>query len=868
MYDFSQLNSEMQRRLEAYVASRRALDPKTLGFDELLQSTGRIRAHWQLVLDELSIYDREGLRSRCEEAQNLLHENGVTFNTYEDDPGKLRSWQLDSLPYVISTEEWDQLEQGLMQRSRLLEAIAEDLYGPRTLINSGLLPAELIHSFPSYLLPAVTDQPTRRPMLIFHGTDLIRNAEGQWQVLCDWTQSPSGAGYALENRITLARALPGLYREAPLKRLAGFLQAQHRALASLCNSQREQPNIVLLSPGPGSPGYFEHAWLANYMNFSLVEGADLVVRDGQVSMRTLGGLRQVDVIVRQINDPWCDPLELRGDSLLGVPGLMQAARDGEVEIANALGTGILEHPALAAYLDTICQRLLGESLLLDHRETLWAGDAEHLPRILAAPELWIFRDITEPAKHLRSERLSAAEQSALLNQLQKTPWRYVAQARLQAATSPVYNTRSDSFEARNINLRFFSLIEPDHLFVAPAERQYRIMPGGLAWVGEPGTLLMESHTVKDIWVMAPVPQPHISLLRQANGPIVVTRDGTDLPCRVADSLFWMGRYGERLDIRSRLLRETLGRFLQEDQSAEESGMLPDLFTALEIQSPDPLETDDPIAETDVPFKYKQLYLNYRNRLLELFEKHHADGMPWLFNHFLRNCRAVRDHLGDDAWRTVNSLRQRFNDMPRTQGIIVGQRQLEGVVTDLAAFFGLCNETMPHHYGWRFLDIGRFIERVLCTLELLKLALLSARQPGIPLWEVVLATTDNFTVYRRRYRSQLHPSAILDLLLFDETNPRSVGYMLKRLERQIQRLPQLSSSPYRNQESRLVIQATSALHLVDIDRLSDIEHSTDSRAVLAQLLDQLIAPLSELTNAISHSHFSHVEAPIQLVTMQS
>lgn len=243
-------------------------------------------------------------------------------------------------------------------------------------------------------------------------------------------------------------------------------------------------------------------------------------------------------------------------------------------------------------------------------------------------------------------------------------------------------------------------------------------------------------------------------------------------------------------------------------------------------------------------------------------------MPWLFNHFLRNCRSVRDHLGDDAWRTVNNLRQRFNDMPRTQGIIVGQRQLEGVVTHLAAFFGLCNETMPHHYGWRFLDIGRFIERILSTLELLKLALLSARQPGIPLCEVVLATTDNFTVYRRRYRSQLHPSAILDLLLFDETNPRSVGYMLKRLERQIQRLPQPTSSPYRNLESRLVIQATSALHLVDIDRLSQVESSEESREVLSQLLDQLIQPLSELTNAISHSHFSHVEAPIQLVTMQS
>ncbi|TVQ69843.1 MAG: hypothetical protein EA373_07845 [Oceanospirillales bacterium] len=867
MTDFSLLNSDMQQRLLAYIESRQAFAPNTHGFDELLNASGKIRAQWQPVLEELSKLDREALRSRCEEAQNLLHENGVTFNTYEDDPGQLRSWQLDSLPYVLSTEDWEHLERGLMQRSRLLEAIAEDLYGPRTLISGGLLPAELIHTFPSYLLPVVSDQPLRRPMLILHGTDVIRNASGEWEVLCDWTQSPSGAGYALENRITLARAFPNQYREAPLKRLAGFLQAQHRALAALSTSQRDQPNIVLLSPGPGSPGYFEHAWLANYMNFSLVEGADLVVRDGQVAMRTLGGLRQVDVIVRHINDPWCDPLELRGDSLLGVPGLMQAARDGEVEIANALGTGILENPALAAYLDEICQQLLGEPLIIKHRTTLWAGNDEQLAEILTSPEEWLFRDITEPAKVIRPEKLDDGELLELLDKLQETPWRFVAQAKLKAATSPTYNTRTDTFEARNVNLRFFSLIEPDHLFIESADRRYRIMPGGLAWVGEPGTLLMESRTVKDIWVMAPVPQPHISMLRQANGPIVMTRDGTDLACRVADSLFWMGRYGERLDIRSRLLRETLGRFLQEDQSAEESGLLPDLFTALEIQFPDLPEVDE-VTDVDDPLRHKQLYLSYRNRLLELFEENHPDGMPWLFNHFLRNCRSVRDHLGDDAWRTVNNLRQRFNDMPRTQGIIVGQRQLEGVVTHLAAFFGLCNETMPHHYGWRFLDIGRFIERVLCTLELLKLALLTARQPGIPLFEVVLATTDNFTVYRRRYRSQLHPSAILDLLLFDETNPRSVGYILKRLERQIQRLPQPTNSPYRNLESRLVIQATSALHLVDIDTLSQIETSAESREVLSELLDQLIQPLSELTNAISHSHFSHVEAPVQLVTMQS
>ncbi len=841
--------------------------PGHTGHDELLQSETLAHSHWQTLLDDFAVLGPDMLSSRSEEAQNLLHENGVTFNPYEDDPGQLRTWELDCFPWVISTEEWETLEAGLKQRSRLLEHLLDDLYGERKVINEGLLPPELIYTHPGYLFSAA-DSPSQleRPLLIFHGTDLIRDNTGKWQVLGDWTQSPAGAGYALENRITLARALPSIYRDAPIKRLAGFLQAQHRCLASLANTQREQPNIVLLSPGPGSPGYFEHAWLANYMNFALVEGDDLIVRDGQVSMRTLAGLTQVDVIVRQINDPWCDPLELRADSLLGVPGLLQAARNGEVRIANALGAGVLEHPALAAFLPDLCRQLLGEELLIPCREALWCGSPDAVFEIYRNLEQWILRDVSRPGKVLRPEHMSLDALETLQLDLAKRPHLFTAQRILESSVTPGFNTQTRTLERQQTTLRFFSLVEPDDLDKPVEQRNFRVMPGGLAWVGEPGAPLMQSRTVKDVWVLAPVPQPHISLLRQAPGPIVVTRDGKDLPCRVAESLFWMGRYGERLDTRARLLREALARLLQEDRHESGANVLPDLLTALEV----PLEIEEE-GETPIPplgyARFSVEYMATRDKLLQLFSDDQPDGLPVLFGHFVRNSRAVRDHLGDDTWRAVNSMRQRFNGMSRTRGVVAGQRQLEAMVLDLAAFFGLCNETMPHHYGWRFLDIGRFIERALGTLGLLKLALLTAHQPGIPLWEVVLSTTDNFTVYRRRYRSQLHPSAILDLLLFDETNPRSVGYMLKRLARQIEKLPSAGSSPYRNLENRLIIQATSALHLVDIDKLADLDTSSESKAALTELLDALIGPMAELSNALSHSHFSHVESPRQLVTMQ-
>lgn len=864
MLNFSAYSEELRELLGSY--------PAPSGYDELASADGNFRAHWQPVLDELSELGLDGLTSRAEEAQNLLHENGVTFNVYEDDAGKLRSWQLDPLPYVISTHDWEILEQGLIQRSRLLEALVEDLYGERRVIREGILPPELVYTHPAWLFAAADNQSRpERPLLIFHGMDVIRDQQGEWRVLADWTQAPSGAGYALENRILLARALSTLYRDAPLRRLAGFLQAQHRCLAQLAQHRREEPNIVLLTPGPGSPGYFEHAWLANYMNFSLVEGGDLVVRDGQVSMRTLGGLKAVDVIVRQITDPWCDPLELRGDSLLGVPGLMQAARRGEVEIANALGVGVLEHPALACFLPRLSEFLLGEPLQMKGRETLWCGEPEHLETLLQLPETWQLRDISDPGHILDPSKQTVSQREQLQQAMLHSPHLYVGQQPIQASSSPSFNSKDRALTPQPVNLRFFSLADPGEMKKPVAERQHRIMPGGLAWVAEPGTPVMESTLVKDIWVLAPVTQPHVSLLRQAHGPILVTRDGKDLPSRVADSLFWMGRYGERLDNRTRLLREALGNLLEDGQLPLDATLLPDLFTALEINLPD----FDSEEETPALIKARKMntragrqFILLREKLLELFAEHTSDGLPWLFSHFLRNSRAVRDHLGDDAWRTLNSLRQKFNDLPHTQGASGGRRNLEELVTYLAAFFGLCNETMPHHYGWRFMDIGRFIERLITSLELLKLALITAEKPGIPLWEVVLATTDNLTVYRRRYRSQLHPAAILDLLLFDETNPRSVGYMLKRLGRQIERLPQPNTSPFRSLETRLVIQATSQLHLVDLDSLVDLERSAEAKQALEDLLNQLLEPISQLSEAISNSHFSHAETPRQLINMQT
>ncbi len=767
-------------------------------FDAMLDRQGQLRPGWQSLLCALEALGADGRYQQHEEIQRLLAENGVIFNMHEDTQG--RSWRLDPLPWVIDQVQWQALEVGLTQRTRLFNALYDDIYGPRTLFDAGLLPTQAILASPHFLLPCHGSQPSDRPSISFHGIDVIQDTDGRWRVMGDRLQAPSGTGFALENRILMARALPEMYRNAPLKRLAGFLDKYHRTLTALAYQHRDNPTIVLLTPGPGSPRYFEHAYLANYLNIDLAEGQDMVVRDSQLWLRTLGGLQPVDVVLRHCDDAYCDPLELRGDSQLGVPGLLQATRASGVAMSNALGVGVLEMAELADYLPALCQHLLGEELLLPS-----------------------------------------------------------ADASTQPASAPVFDANMQRLSPATLNLRCFVTRMPGSIATQrPQPSDYHVMPGGLAWVGSPGSPSLSNPIVKDVWVTANTPQPHVSQLRQARGPVVATRDGTDLPSRVAESLFWLGRYGERLDARARLLREALLRLMEYDQDEIADQLLDELLLALDITTLD--HEGESTKPPLVGFAQK------RTALLTQFDERDAQALQPLFAQMLRNARSVREHLGDDSWRVVHQLRQRVDTFNPSLGASAARRACEGLSAQIAAFFGLCNETMPHHYGWRFMDIGRFLDRVLGLLSLLKLTLNAPHSPGLALWEVVLATTDNFTAYRRRYRSELHPEAILDLLLFDETNPRSVGYMLKRLERQMDRLPG-SSSPYRNAERRLLIQANAALHLADIDRISHLADTPDAQAALEQLLDELIAPLNALSDAISHSHFSHVEQPRQLVSME-
>ena len=439
--------------------------------DEMCLSPGGVRSHWQYLAHVLGDMGWQELSRREDEVRRLVRENDVTYNIYGDPQGISRTWALDLIPLLIESEEWRGIEAALTQRAEVLNHLLLDLYGPRHVIRKGLLPLELVYSHPGFLRPCVGIPLSRPRALIFYAADLGRSADGQMWVLGDRTQAPSGAGYALENRIVISRVLPSLFRDAHVHRLATFFRTLRRRLAELSPRGVDYPNIVLLTPGPANETYFEHAYLANYLGYTLVQGDDLMVRDGRVWLRTLEGRQPVDVILRRLDDNYCDPVELKEDSFLGIPGLVQVARTGAVTIANPLGSGVIENPALLGYLPALSRHFLGEDLRLPSVESWWCGDPEGLSHVLANLEHLVVKPVHPgpEGRHIFCAELSKGERQALRDRIRARPAWYVGQPAMCMSTTPVLTAAS--LEARHTVLRSHQwLVNLVSMSLAPSSR--------------------------------------------------------------------------------------------------------------------------------------------------------------------------------------------------------------------------------------------------------------------------------------------------------------------------------------------------------------------------------------------------------------
>ena len=537
--------------------------PLTAGtYHELLDDQGQVRAHWQRLLEQLQRSSPGQLAQRQALLTRQIHENGVTYNVYADPKGADRPWELDLLPHVIAADEWQLLSTGIAQRARLLNAVLADLYGPQRLIREGLLPAELVFGHNNFLWPCQGICPPEQTFLHLYAVDLARSPDGRWWVTADRTQAPSGAGYALENRMSVSRAFPDLYRDLQVQHLAGFFRTLQETLARQAPRDSEAPLVVLLTPGRFNESYFEHLYLARQLGYPLVEGGDLTVRDATVYLKTLSGLRRVHAIMRRLDDDFCDPLELRTDSALGVPGLLDAVRQGRVLLANALGSGVLESPGLLGFLPKISQFLLGEELLLPSIATWWCGEApvlqqalEKLPDLLVKPAF-----ASQSFTPVLGRDLDPEQRRQLAERMRARPYAYVAQELPQLSQAPVWQAENGQLQPRAIGMRVYAVASEDG---------YRVLPGGLtrvaAQAGAEVVSMQRGGASKDTWVLGErAPSGEQWKAQRTIGVYDLVRRDPYLPSRVVENLFWFGRYCERCDDSARLLRIMLARYVDGD----------------------------------------------------------------------------------------------------------------------------------------------------------------------------------------------------------------------------------------------------------------------------------------------------------------
>ncbi len=805
-------------------------------WDEMWDPGAGIRPHWREVVGGLATLTTRDWSARNQRIKRLLRENGVTYHVYDDPRGYTRTWELDPVPLVLDAGEWASIEAGLDQRARLLDLILRDLYGPRTLLARGLLPTDLILGHIGYLRPLLGALPPQRRHLIFYAADLVRGPDGRIWVMADRTQAPSGAGYALENRSVMARTFPELLDTSRVVRLNAWLDTVQASLNSLAEGTRDIPRVVVLTPGPANETYFEHAYLAARLGYTLAQGDDLTVKDGRVWLKSVQGLKPVDVILRRVDEAWCDPLELRPDSRLGTAGLVEAVRRGHVALANPLGSGLLENPALMPFLPALAEALLGESLQLPTAATWWCGQEKEKDYVLANLARLVLKPINRgyTSETVFGDDLDRKQLAAWKARIRAQPHLYVGQEPLAPSSVPAL--QAGRMAPHRASLRAFLVSRSDG-------EGYAALPGGLARCTSSQKLSGQSGAInKDAWVMpATLPQ---------KGPRAAPRQRERgiLTSRAADNLFWTGRYLERAEAVARLLRTVLDGLWEEETSP---GLEPVLQALMVLMGYTPGQCGCD-KRPDLSACVREL-TTQTDRPGNLAQSVRA---------LLACAYSTREYWSVAIWRLLDRVERdwgpRVDGQPRRAG--PGRERtdlwLGRLMDTLAGLAGLASETLPRESAFRFFDLGRRIERGQ-TQTILLSRTLETRLAGEAEREslsLVLQSADSLIPFRRRYRTEPFLAGVLDLLLWDTDNPRSLLYQLRTARRH---LMELNPGDARGQAERFMFSAEERLHASE-STVEDLHVDAGEREFLVDILEEVGGLLASTSNAITHTWFTHVQ----------
>jgi uncharacterized circularly permuted ATP-grasp superfamily protein/uncharacterized alpha-E superfamily protein len=766
-------------------ASRPAADPETIlsgykprpnNFDEMMDRDGRVREHWRPFLQMLAELGPAEIDRRFAAADRHLRDSGVFYRVYEDPSDAVRPWPLSHVPLLIDAAEWQALKTGLVQRAELLEAVVNDIYGAADLVRAGKLPAAVVAGNPEFLRPLVGVSPAGGSHLRFYAVDLGRSPEGRWWVLGDRTQAPSGAGYALENRIALSRAMPDVYRALHVERLASFFQAFQAELSSL--NRQDDSRVCVLTPGPLNETYFEHAYLARYLGFLLVEGEDLTIREDGVFIRTVSGLKRAEVLLRRLDADFADPLELSARSRLGVPGLVQAVRDGTVVIANALGAGVLEARAMLSFMPALAPSLLGQDLAIPNLATWWLGDPGRRSEVLERLDQVVIGsafagDVTDLVQgdYAWANELVPGSRGRLVEAIGGRGADFVAQEAVTLSTMPAWH------QGRLVPRPFIL-----RLFLARVGDGWRVMPGGFVRVADDvdarAVNLQQGGRTADAWVLSDKPVPEVTLLPTPDR-IAINRATGALPSRAAANLFWLGRYVERTEATLRLVRALLNRASESDETAfEAQARIRSLLGAWSAVPEDflyatpALVASAALQRRDVP-----------------------GAVPYLGAVAQQSASVIRERFSPDAWRALTDLVELIN-LPFEKGATESAltERVNRALRIIASFSGLEQENMSRLAGWHYLELGRRIERALATSRFVRQFAFAPDPDGA--LDVLLELADSQITYRLRYVMVAARAPVVDLVALDPNNPRSIVFQLARIE------AHLAALPKRGEENRL------------------------------------------------------------------
>ncbi|AXX91016.1 hypothetical protein CKA55_02350 [Arcobacter suis] len=814
-------------------------------FDEMFDAQCNVKPHWNEIKNGLDNAGIKQLEQKQLEIDWRLEDNGVTYNIYNDPEGNNRRWNLDPIPMVLTSAEWDEISKGLKQRAKLLNLIFKDLYTEQRLIKEGIVPAEIIFAHKSFIPEVFNFENIDYYSMRFYATDISRGPDGKFWVINDRTQSPSGLGYAIENRLTMNSISNDLYPNVEILKMAKFIEGFKNMLKSLCSSNQDNPLIALLTPGPLNETYFEHSYISSFLDLTLVQGEDLLVKNNQLWLKSLNGLRKVDTLLRRVDSQYCDPLELRNDSQLGVAGLVNVIRKHNLSMINPIGVGILENIGLNPFMKNIAKYLLDEELILPQIATWWCGQKNELDFVLKNIKNLIIKKIdrTDNIEVYFANKLNDEDLKNLIEKIQNNPHYYVGQEIIDFSTTPSFT--KGKVEPRNTVIRAFSYLHED---------KYHVMPGGLIRVSPTKDSLVVSNqkggTSKDLWILGK--SDDFSGNNIFKNRSFIDSRLENISTKRAENLFWLGRYLTRAITTARMIRFNLknmlnlNRYDDNTNSRKTNRILNIALTHLTMSYPGFLD------EKSI-FPLKEIISLIR-------DKNRVGTLSFTLDMLSNLNSSVKNLLAMEAWRIYERMQKEWNTYNKKEFLTNKDHinELDKLLIYLMAYKELIDESIFKEQGLILYDIGCKIETSQLLISKLR-SLLTQKLDKLIEYDVLdsmLNSYESYNSYRAYYKSSLALENVLDFLIFNTKYPKSLIYIINQLLADLKELPKNIDNSHLSSFEEPVFKVFSMITLTNTKKLLETPEDEYVYKELDEFLSILSDLLTQTSEELTKTYFSH------------